>query len=340
VVLRTNCESGSHSTIGIDLNIAVKEKVMRMRRTLAYLVFASFVLAGVIKNHAAESRTGDWTISKSEEPGKVEFSLIEHHHDGTSSHQSDWSASAFQGVDFSKPGKQDVQFTITRDAGKIDCEGFLNDGEGAGLFHFHPDPNYPREMQALGFSVDDEKQFGMAVQDVSLEFVKQIKAEDLKDLDTDKLIAFRIFHVDPKFIEAIRAEGLKISDSDKLVAFRIHGVTPQMIRSLHQAGYTPDEDTLIAMRIHGATPEWIEQLKKRGYDHVDLEQLIAFRIHGVSPEFIDKLQGLGYSRPDPDELIAMRIHNVTPEYISDMRSRGMRDLSIDQLVNMRIHGID
>lgn len=313
---------------------------MRMRRTLAYLVFASCMIGFVVKNRAAEVRSGDWTISKSDNPGKVEFSLIEHHHGGTSSHQSDWLATSFQGVDFSKSGRQDVHFTITRDAGKIECEGFLNDGEGAGLFHFQPDANYPREMQSLGFSVDDEKQFSMAVQDVSLAFAKEMKGEHLSDLDADKLTAFRIFRVDSAFIEALRAEGLKISDSDKLVAFRIHGVTPQMIRSLHQAGYSPDEDTLIAMRIHGATPEWIEELKKRGYDHIELEKLIAFRIHGVSPEFIEKVQGLGFKHPDPDELIAMRIHNVTPEYISDMRSRGIKDLSIDQLVSMRIHGID
>jgi hypothetical protein len=313
---------------------------MRMRRTLVYLVFASCVLLGVAKNRAAEVRSGDWTISKSEDPGKVEFSLIEHHHGGMSNHQSDWPASAFQGVDFSKAGRQDVHFTITRDAGKIDCEGFLNNGEGAGLFHFQPDANYSHEMQSLGFSVDEEKQFGMAIQDVSLDFAKQMKNEHLSDLDADKLIAFRIFKVDSAFIQDLRTEGLKISDSDRLVAFRIHGVTPQMVRSLHQAGYSPDEDTLIAMRIHGATPEWMEQLKQRGYDHIDLEQLIAFRIHGVSPEFIQNLQGLGYSHPDPDDLIAMRIHDVTPEYISDMRTRGIHDLSIDQLVSMKIHGID
>ncbi len=313
---------------------------MRMRRTLTYLVFASCILVLAVKNQAAEIRSGDWTISKSDNPGKVEFSLIEHHHGGTSSHQSDWPAASFQGVDFSKPGRQDVHFTLTRDAGKVDCEGFLKDGEGAGIFHFQPDSNYAREMSSVGFSVDEEKQFAMAVQDVSLEFAKQMKNENLSDLDTDKLIAFRIFRVDRAFIEDLRAEGLKVSDSDKLVAFRIHGVTPQMVRSLHQAGYSPEEDTLIAMRIHGATPEWMAELKQRGYDHVDLEKLIAFRIHGVSPEFISKLQGLGFSHPEPDELIAMRIHNVTPEYISDLRSRGLHDLSIDQLVSMRIHGID
>jgi hypothetical protein len=311
-----------------------------MRRTLAYLVFASCVFLFAVKNRAADVRSGDWTIRRSDDAGKVEFSLIEHHHGGTSSHESDWAASSFQGVDFAKAGRQDVHFTIARDAGKIECEGFLNNGEGAGIFHFQPDANYPHEMQALGFSVDDEKQFSMAVMDVGLEFARQMKNEHLSDLDADKLIAFRIFRVDSAFIEALRAEGLKISDADKLVAFRIHGVSPEMVRSLHQAGYSPDEDMLIAMRIHGATPEWMAELKQRGYDHVDLEKLIAFRIHGVSPEFIQKLQGLGYSHPDPDDLIAMRIHNVTPEYISDMRARGIHDLSIDQLVSMRIHGID
>ena len=313
---------------------------MRIGRTLAYLVFASCFLGFVVKNRAAENRSGDWTIRKSDDAGKVEFSLIEHHGGGTSSHESDWPRSSFPGVDLAKAGREDVHFTISRDAGKIECEGFLNNGEGAGIFHFQPDPNYPRQMQALGFSWDDEKQFDLAVMDVGLEFAKQMKGEQLSNLDVDKLIAFRIFRVDSAFLEALRAEGLKIADADKLVAFRIHGVTPQMVHSLHQAGYSPDEDMLIAMRIHGATPEWMGELKQRGYDHVDLEQLIAFRIHGVSPEFIQKLQGLGYSHPDPDDLIAMRIHNVTPEYISGMRARGIHDLSIDQLVSMRIHGID
>jgi hypothetical protein len=317
---------------------------MRTYRALAFLGFAVCLIALVTKGRAADIRSGDWTIRKSDGAGKVEFSLIERHHGGNSNHESDWPASSFPGVDFSKPGRQDVHFTISRDAGKIECEGFLNNGEGAGIFHFQPDSNYAREMSGLGFSIDDsdsrDKQYSMAVQDVSLEFARQMKTEHLTGLDADKLIAFRIFRVDSAFIEDLRAAGLKISDSDKLVAFRIHGVTPQMIRSLHDAGYSPDEDTLIAMRIHGATPEWMAELKNRGYDHVDLEELIAFRIHGVSPEFIEKLQGLGYSHPDPDELVAMRIHNVTPEYISNLRSRGMQNLTVDQLVSMRIHGLD
>src|SRR6202162_4173337 len=148
---------------------------MRMRRTLAYLVIASCVLLAAVKDRAADVQSAAWTLSKSNDAGKVEFSLIEHHHGGTSSHESDWPASSFQGVDFSRAGRQDVHFTITRDAGKIDCEGFLNNGEGAGIFHFQPDSNYVGEMHKAGFDVDEERQYSMAVHDVSIEFAQQMR---------------------------------------------------------------------------------------------------------------------------------------------------------------------
>lgn len=316
---------------------------MRLWRTLAFLVFGLCVIVGVVLTTARGAnnpRSGDWTMHKSDEAGKVQFGLIEHHNGGTSNHEDEWPTSSFQGVDFSKTGRQDVHFTITRDAGKLDCEGFLKDGEGAGIFHFEANPDYAREMKAIGFPLDDENQYSMAIMDVSLAFAREIKAENLRDVDTDKLIAFRIFKVNKEFIAAMRAAGINESDSDQLVAFRIHGVSPEMVRTLRAAGYSPDGDTLVAMRIHGATPDWIAELKKRGYDHVDLEDLIAFRIHGVSPEFIEKVQGQGYPHPEPEQLIAMRIHGVTPEYIATMRSRGIQHPSIDDLVSMRIHGID
>jgi hypothetical protein len=312
----------------------------KMKTCILLLVFCLVSVAAFCATPGS-TRSGNWIIKRSDAPGKIDFSLTESHHGRYSSHESDWPLTSLQGLDTAKPGRQDVHFTIVRDAGKFECEGFLDDGEGAGLFHFYPDAKYPAEMQALGFGgVDEEKQFSMALQDVSLAFAGEMQNEHLQGLDTDKLIAFKIFSVDVAFIRELRATGLKASDSDKLIAFRIHGVTPEMVRFLHQAGYTPDEDALIAMRIHGVTPEWMEQLKKDGYDHVSLDSLIAFRIHGVSPEFIEKLQGLGYTHPQPDQLIAMRIHGVTPQFIAGLQSRGMQNLTIDQLVALKIHGIE
>jgi hypothetical protein len=312
----------------------------RRNALIAYVLIACTLVLALI-SRAAETRQGSWTITRSDEPGKVSFVLIYHSKHNNSNHQADWPLSDFKGIDFSKSGKQDVKFVIGRDAGGFDCEGYLNNGEGAGTFHFSPNAQYNSQMNSLGFTgIDDDKQFSMAILDVSVAYAKEMKSLNIKGLDTDKLIAFRIFNVSREFVEELRKAGLPATDADKLVAFRIHGVSPEMVAFVHQAGYQPDEDTLVAMRIHGVSPEFMQQLKKEGYDRVDLQKLIAFRIHGVSPEFIEKLQTLGYQHPEPDQLVAMRIHNVSPEFISDLKSRGMKNLTIDQLVNLRIHGID
>ena len=66
----------------------------------------------------------------------------------------------------------------------------------------------------------------MAIHDVTQEFARTMKAENLSGLDTDKLIAFRIFNVTPQFIRELRAEGLPAKNADTLIAFRVHEVTP------------------------------------------------------------------------------------------------------------------
>ena len=301
----------------------------------------AFVLLAAASVARAEEFTGTWTIRPSDEAGQVNFGLAHHMHGGTSSNESDWLVGEFLGLDLATRERHDVKFSIARDAGRFECDGFIKEGEGAGVFHFAPNPSFAKEMAQLGFTdVDEDRQFAMAVHDVSIEYAKEMKARNLRSLDTDKLLAFRIFRITDNFIREMRAEGLAADDADKLIAFKVHGVTPAMVHATKAAGLTPTEDQLIAMRIHGATPEWIAELGKQGYAQLDIDEMIAFRIHGVSPEFIEKVAAQGYRHPEPDELVAMRIHGVTPEFIANLKSRGMKDLTIDKLVNLKIHGIE
>src|SRR6266478_4059791 len=254
----------------------------RRHALIAYVLIACTMLLALIAR-ASDTRTGSWTISHSDEPGKVSFALIYHSKHNNSNHESDWPTSDFKGVDFSKSGKQDVKFVIARDAGRFDCEGYLKDGDGAGVFHFAPDAQYVPQMSALGFTgIDDEKQFSMAVLDVSVAYAKEMKSKNLHDLDTDKLIAFRIFNVSREFIEQLRAAGLPATDADKLVAFRIHGVSPDFIEKVQTLGYQhPEPDQLVAMRIHGVSPEFISSLKSRGMKDLTIDHLVSLRIHGI-----------------------------------------------------------
>jgi hypothetical protein len=285
---------------------------MKIHHALGALVVLVSNLLMATPAAAAAEYKGTWSILQSSEPGKVRFGLAHRWHGGHSNHEADWPVSALHGLELGPAGKRDVAFNIQRDAGRFDCEGYLKNGEGAGIFTFTPDPKFAPAMRNLGFTgIDEDKQFAMAVHDVSLEFARTMKAEKLSGLDADKLIALRVFDVSPQFIREIRAEGLEANDADKLVAFRVHGVTSALVKEVRAAGLEVSED-----------------------------MLIAFRVHGVSPEFIAKVDSLGFGKPAPDQLVAMRVHGVTPEFIADMRSRGLKNLSIDQLINLRVHGIE
>ncbi len=276
---------------------------MNLKRIVGLILVIAGVILGVANALGGETQSGDWTIRRSDTPGRVEFSLMDSRAGHHFHHSSEWPASDFSGLDFSKPGRQEVHFAIARDAGKFECEGFLQGGEGAGLFHFMADPKYAQEMKALGFErIDGDKQWAMAIHDVSLKFTRDIKAENLQGLDTDKLIAFKIHGVTPEFIAGIRSAGVNVSDSDKLIAFRIHGVSPEFVSGIRSAGLNVlDSDKLIAFRIHGVTPEMVRSLKQAGYEP-DADKLIAMRIHGATPEWVEQLKKQGYEHLDLDKL--------------------------------------
>jgi hypothetical protein len=87
----------------------------RREGLLAYFLVAA-ALIGALMSRAADTRKGDWTLHSSDEPGKVEFALIHTQHGNSSHHSSGWPLAAFVGLEFSKSGKQEVKFHITRDA--------------------------------------------------------------------------------------------------------------------------------------------------------------------------------------------------------------------------------
>ena len=250
-------------------------------RIVSFPALALILLAAAGAAHA-EDFNGTWTIRPSEEAGQVYFGLQQHMHGGTSNNESDWLAGEFLGLDLATRERHDVEFSIARDAGRFECDGFIKEGTGAGVFHFTPNAGYAKEMAALGFNgIDDDKQFAMAVHDVSVEYAKEMKARNLHRLDTDKLLAFRIFRITDHFIREMRAEGLAANDADQLIAFKVHGVTPAMVHATKAAGLTPTEDQLIAMRIHGVTPEFIAGLKSRGMKDLTIDKLVNLRIHGI-----------------------------------------------------------
>ena len=278
---------------------------MRIPPVFAVLALLSPIAFGAVQN-------GSWSLGPSDQPGSVEFSLQSSEGNDHYSTSSTWKLADLRGLDWTAAAKHDVSFAISRDAGTVECKGFVQDQRGAGLFTFQPNPQYRPEMAKLGFEFDDRELFSATLFDVSFDFARAMKSAAVRGLDAGKLLAFRIHGVTPQFVRDLRAAGLEAADAGRLIAFRIHGVTP----------------------------EFVNELRGAGLKVTDEDKLIAFRIHGVSAEFAGQIGHLGFPHAPADQLIALRIHGVTPEYIEGLRSKGMQNLTLDQLISLRIHGID
>ena len=169
---------------------------MRSQHEERHRILAAAICAWMMSAAVFAAEEGNWTLMPAEEAGKVHFGVFHRHDRGNSHSETDWPVSAFQGLDLATRARHDVKFTIARDAGRFDCDGYLTEGEGAGIFRFTPDAQFARAMSDLGFDgIDEDKQFAMAVHDVTLDFARTMKAEKLSGFDTEKLIAFRIFDV-------------------------------------------------------------------------------------------------------------------------------------------------
>ena len=278
---------------------------MHITRACAVLALFPLIAFGAIQN-------GSWSLAPADQPDRVQFSMQGSEGEDHFNTSSPWKLADLHGLDWTAAAKHDVSFSIARDAGTIDCKGFVQEHRGAGLFTFQPNPQYLPEMAKLGYSFEGKDLLSATIFDVSFEFARAMKSADVRGLDAGKLFAFRIHGVTPQFIRELRSAGLEAADAAKLIAFRIHGVTPEFVTELHGAGINVTDEG----------------------------KLIAFRIHGVSPEFVGELGHLGYPHAPPDQLIALRIHGVTPEYIEGLRSKGLHDLTLDQLISLRIHGVD
>src|SRR5262245_7603948 len=159
-----------------------------MRFLQAVAATALLCLASAQDASAADQVRGSWTIAPADAPGKVQFGLIRRHDGGNMNSQNDWPVSAFKGLDLATSARHDVQFSIAREAGDFDCRGFLENGEGAGTFVYTANEGYSKAMLAIGFDgIDANKQFAMAIHDVTTDLARRMKAEKLDGLDTDKL---------------------------------------------------------------------------------------------------------------------------------------------------------
>lgn len=209
----------------------------------------------------------------------------------------------------------------------------------SGTFVFTPNPEYIRNMAALGYGgLSSRKVYELASIDVTTVLVKDLASLGYDSVPLDRVIEMAIHDVDGDYIRGLAAVGYKDLASERLVEMRIHDVTPEYVAQMKTHGLGElTARRLVEMRIHDVTPEYLQEMAELGYANIASARWVEARIHDVTPEYVRALGELGYSQVPIQKLVAMRIHDVSPAYIQKVSRDGNR-LSVEDLIARRIHG--
>lgn len=356
--------------------LAGREDALNSNR-LATPVRISFIVATVlfaIATQAQQAFSGQWLVDRVND-GNVQFQL-RYERDNYGSYFSSWSrtvpVTAMQGLSASELASvtgANVHFKLVRDAGTFNCDGWAQDGNASGHWTFVANPSYVAQLKQRGLSEPvPSEQFQMAMADITMTFVDELKSEgyhlELTDLiragqhgvtleyvrgmkdagyrfdDLEALTRMRDHGVTPKYVQEMASYGFKNLSAEDLRRMRDHGVTAEYLHALDQAGFkSMAADQAVYLRDHGVSSEYIAAMKQAGYGDLTASDLSHLRDHGVTPEFIAAMKQAGYGNLSASELSRIRDHGVGPDYIREMAEAGFSKLDPSELTRLRDHGV-
>src|SRR5882757_5874064 len=153
---------------------------------MRFTAVAISVLAGAAtymtyaQQRGSESITGNWSVHLSDTAGKLRL-LLERssgkHHMNSSNDVPTTQLAGLSMDQLNSNAGSVVHFQINREAGVMECEGYVKSGGGGGVFHFMANLNYVAAMQALGYrDLDNERTFTLSLHDVTTTYVRDMKA--------------------------------------------------------------------------------------------------------------------------------------------------------------------
>ena len=180
-----------------------------------------------------------------------------------------------------------VNFSLDREAGKIEMQGTFQNGKGSGTYRFTPSRTFASNMQTRGFNFTNEKLFSATALDLTTAFVDDLLTANFKGLDIDDLFKAKIFKITPQFMSEMASIGFPNLDMEDLVKARIFKIDAAFARQIADMGFKNDSmEELVKFRIFKVTPEFLSEVRAEGLNDLDAEDVVKLRIFNINGEFI------------------------------------------------------
>jgi len=284
-----------------------------IRVVLGLLVVAGLAVAGwvaVSDVEAQSSMTGTWTAEvSSKENSKIHLNLERKSKNSRNQMGQTFDFADLQGLSREQAvNGGPVNFSLVREAGRIDCEGSFQNGKGSGTFRFTGNLAFVSAMKSRGFdfekdlnAYDDDndrhgenKLFAATTLNVTTALADDLTSAGLGKIQTEDLFKAAIFKIDSKFAREMKASGFENLGMEELVKARIFKIDAEFVKHVSQMGFQKEPfESLVKMQIFKVTPEFITEVRNEGLTDLQVEDIVKLRIFKIDANFIREAKADG-----------------------------------------------
>jgi len=279
-----------------------------IRVAVGLAVVAAMAVVGWTKMSKVEAQTqlsGTWTASVEKENNKINLSF-ERNAEKSGRHQT---GQTFEFTDLQGLTREQavnggpVNFSLVREAGRIDCEGSFQNGKGSGTFRFTGNAAFVSGMKSRGFDFEEDSNtekdgrdrlFAAAVLNITTALADDLSSAGFGKLQTEDLFKAAIFKIDSKFMREMKDTGYENLGMEDLVKARIFKIDADFVRQVSQMGFSKEPfESLVKMQIFKVTPEFVSEVRNEGLTNLQVEDVVKLRIFKIDANFIRQAKSEG-----------------------------------------------
>jgi predicted metallopeptidase len=270
---------------------------------------------------AQSSLNGEWTATvSSKDSSRIQLNM-ERRSDKSGRHQmgQSFEFSDFQGLTREQAlSGGPVNFSLVREAGRIDFEGSFQNGRGSGTFRFTGNAGFVSAMKSRGFDFDQtstdnddrepqDRLFAATALNVTTALADDLNSAGFGKLHVDDLFKAAIFKIDSNFMREMKASGFNNLSLEDLVKARIFKIDAEFVKQVSQMGFDKEPfESLVKMQIFKVTPEFITEMRNEGFNNLQVEDLVKLRIFKIDTDFIRAAKADGVPM-DVERLVQRKI---------------------------------
>ena len=216
-------------------------------------------------------------------------------HTNRNDHDNNWSGgftpSELVGLEvssFHAAGTRALHFSITREAGRLDCTGSGGGGLAGGLCRFVANPAFTALLVSHGIGRPTQDQmFGLMAVNAHRELIDALTQAQYPTPRIDDIMALSALAVDGHYITAMSHAGYRPRTLQSLVEFKALGISAEWISGFVRIGYANlPVDSLAQIRAIGITPEYIAGFDRIGYRKLPIDTLVQLKALDITPQFV------------------------------------------------------